>query len=325
MTLRGTVTKLLGSTSLVDVDGRAVECDLRARLFRREGVRLAVGDEVEVALPDDPEPAAPPSAASPAPPVRGMIEAVLPRRSALRRARDFKRDQVVCANVERVVIVTAALDPPYKRAFIDRLVVAAERDGLLPVVVVNKLDLCDAEYARFVRLDLDVYGALGYPTLAVSAETGEGMAALADLLSRGISAVVGPSGVGKSTLLNAVCPGLRLRTGDVSEHDGRGRHTTTAAELVRLPRGGWVIDTPGLRAFGLWDLEPAQVLSGFRDVAEVAQGCRFGDCRHGGEPGCAARAAVAAGDLDEERLQSYLKLRDEVEAEAAARQSARRR
>jgi ribosome biogenesis GTPase len=161
----------------------------------------------------------------------------------------------------------------------------------------------------------------------VSAETCEGLPALRAAFGGHISAVVGPSGVGKSTLLNAVCPGLALRTGEVSEVDGRGRHTTTAAELVRLPGAddGFVIDTPGLRAFGLWDLAPDELLVGFPDIEEAAAGCRFTNCRHGDEPGCAVRAAVDEGALDPERHASYLRLREEVEAEAAQRQAARRR
>jgi ribosome biogenesis GTPase len=177
---------------------------------------------------------------------------------------------------------------------------------------------------------MDVYARLGHPSLLVSAETGEGVDALRAELQGRISAVVGPSGVGKSTLLNAVCPGLQLRTGEVSEVDGRGRHTTTAAELVRLPGAGaadsgFVIDTPGLRAFGLWDLQPGEVLIGFKEIEDAAVACRFTNCGHREEPGCAVKQAVEDGEIDEERYASFLKLRDEVEAEATLRQASRRR
>lgn len=316
--VKGTVTKILGGTSSVDAgpDGVFV-CDLRARLHRKGGLRLAVGDQVAIVPTDDSEAGA----------RRGVIEEVEPRRSALRRVRDFKRDQVVCANVDRIFVVVAAGDPPYKRPFIDRLLVGAARDALPATIVVNKMDLADDEYRELIEEDMDVYGRLGHPSLLVSAETGEGVDALRAELRDRISAVVGPSGVGKSTLLNAVCPGLQLRTGEVSEVDGRGRHTTTAAELVRLPGtdGGFVIDTPGLRAFGLWDLQPDEVLIGFKEIEDAAVSCRFTNCGHREEPGCAVKRAVEEGEVDEERYVSFLKLRDEVEAEAALRQASRRR
>ncbi len=326
--LAGTVTKIVGSATAVATDEGTFQCDLRARLFRRKGERLAVGDEVEVQPVDGSGSACEAEAAreqaGPEGP-RGVIEAIEPRRTALRRVRDFKRDQVVCANVDRVFVVVAALDPPYKRAFIDRLIVACERDGLEPFLVFNKVDLASPEYLELVREDAAVYEALGYPTLLLSAVTGVGLGELTEAFRGRISAVVGPSGVGKSTLLNAVCPGVQLRTGEVSEQDGRGRHTTTAAELVALPsRDGFVVDTPGLRGFGLWDQEPREILQGFRELAAVS-GCRFRDCMHRSEPDCAVRAAVEAGEIDEERHQSYLRLVEEVEANAGARQAARRR
>lgn len=138
--------------------------------------------------------------------------------------------------------------------------------------------------------------------------------------------MIGPSGVGKSTLLNAICPDLDLRVGAVSVQDGRGRHTTTSAVLVPLPDGdGFVVDTPGLRGFGLWDLEPAEVMAGFRELIELAPGCRFRNCLHRTEPGCAVSAAVAAGEVDEERYASYLRLVDDAQASAEARQASRRR
>lgn len=328
--LQGTVTKIDGGTSAVATPAGPLLCDLRGRLFRKHGRRLAVGDAVTV-LPVDAtgaplDPEALTAALAAGEEVRGMIEAIAPRRTALCRVRDFKRDQVVCANVDRIFIVVAVLEPPYKRAFIDRLIVACERDEIEPFLVFNKLDLASEDYAELVAEDAAVYGRLGYRTLLMSAAAGAGLDELREAFGGRISAVIGPSGVGKSTLLNAICPDLDLRVGAVSVQDGRGRHTTTSAVLVPLPDGdGFVVDTPGLRGFGLWDLEPAEVMAGFRELIELAPGCRFRNCLHRTEPGCAVSAAVAAGEVDEERYASYLRLVDDAQASAEARQASRRR
>ena len=312
--VRGTVTKILGASSTVDCGPAGVfQCGLRARLSRKGGVRLAVGDRVLVTPGDVAS-----GETAVGAPVSGMIEEVDPRRTVLRRVRDLKRESVVCANVDRIFIVVAVSDPPYNRSFIDRLIVGVERDALSPVLVVNKIDLADREYRAVVARDMGVYGALGYATLLVSAGTGEGIDAVREAFRGRISAVVGPSGAGKSSLLNLVSPGASLVIGKVSEHDGRGRHTTTAAELVPLVDGleghAFVIDTPGLSEFGLGDIGPEELIAGFREIARAAVECRFKNCGHRAEPGCAVRRDVGSGAIDEERYASWLKLREEMNA-----------
>jgi ribosome biogenesis GTPase len=234
--------------------------------------------------------------AAPAP---GMIEEVDPRRTVLRRGHDLERGHIVCANVDCIFIVVAMSNPPYNRSFIDRLIVGVERDALFPVVVVNKIDLADRESQALAARDMEVYGALGYSALLVSAATGEGIDAVREAFRGRISAVVGPSGVGKSSLLNLVSPGASLLIGRVSDHDGRGRHTTTAAELLPLvdgPEGrGFVIDTPGLGDFGLGDISADELMAGFREVARAAV-----ECRH--EPGTGRSLAARCGGTSVEGL-----------------------
>jgi ribosome biogenesis GTPase len=323
--VRGTVTKILGASSMIDCGPAGVfQCGLRSRLSRKGGVRLAVGDRVMVTPSDVAS-----GEAAVAAPAQGMIEEVDPRRTVLRRVRDLKREYVVCANVDRIFIVVAVSDPPYSRPFIDRLIVGVERDALSPVLVVNKIDLTDRESRALVARAMGVYGALGYSVLLVSAETGEGIDAVREAFRGRISAVVGPSGAGKSSLLNLVSPGASLLIGKVSEHDGRGRHTTTAAELVplvaELGEHGFVIDTPGLSDFGLGDIALDELLAGFREIARAAVECRFKNCGHRAEPGCAVLRDVETGAIDEGRYASWLKLREEINAEATGRQATRRR
>ena len=321
--VHGTVTKILGASSTVDCGPSGVfQCGLRSRLSRKGGVRLAVGDRVLVSPSDV-------GSGEGAVAAPGMIEEVDRRRTVLRRGHDVERGHIVCANVDCIFIVVALSDPPYNRSFIDRLIVGAERDALSPVVVVNKIDLADQESHALVARDRDVYGALGYPALLVSAETGEGIDAVREAFRGRISAVVGPSGAGKSSLLNLVSPGASLLIGRVSDHDGRGRHTTTAAELIPLvdgPEGrGFVIDTPGLGDFGLGDIRADELIAGFREIARAAVECRFTNCGHRAEPGCAVLRDVGSGAIDAERYASWLKLREEITADATGRPATRRR
>ena len=307
--IEGTVTKIEGQASWVDTGEARHRCDLRGKVSRRQNLRLAVGDRVTLTVEGE----------------HAIIEEVLPRRTVLERARSYKRDQVVCANIDQVFLIVSVLEPEYKRNFIDRLLVAIEHDGLEPVLVFNKLDLADEKYREVCAEDARVYRKLGYSVIGTSVESGEGIADLLAAMKDKISALTGPSGVGKSSLINAALPGLGLRTGEVSESSGRGRHTTSWVELVKLPQGGYVADTPGVRGFEVKGVEPSQLPFLFRDIAKHQGGCRFRDCSHRDEPGCSVIPAIQSGEIDEERYDSYRKLRTELEAEEATLKASRKR
>ena len=222
--LSGVVTCIDGRSSTVDAGEAGIfECELRTRLSRHRNLRLAVGDRVEFDRLESDDGVD-----------RGVIEAIAERRSELRRHRENKRDQVLCANIDQVVIMSAVLEPPYKKAFLDRVLVAAEADGLDALIVIGKCDLLvSEEHRELVEMDLEVYRELGYGPLFLSTQAEDGIEALKERLRGRISVITGPSGVGKSTFLNAAIPGVQLRTGEVGR-SGKGRHVTTTARLLGL-------------------------------------------------------------------------------------------
>lgn len=279
-------------------DGHMVAAALRGRLKleTRAGDKVVVGDRVGIEWVDG----------------AWVIERVEPRRTAIvRRGPGGRHPKVVAANLDRVVVVVATREPDLSHGLVDRLLAIAEDSGMHPLLVVNKVDL---EGGRDIAQQVDaLYGGVGYQVLVTSARTGEGAAHLAAELHRGVAALVGPSGVGKSSLLNVVDPGLRLRVGELSSRIRRGRHTTVGARLVPLAGGGFVADTPGFGDVGLWEVAPEDVEHCFPEVAAHRAGCRYRDCAHLKEEGCAVRAAVERGEVAESRYRSYATLRQEAE------------
>lgn len=278
-------------------DGEAVDCTYRKRLGRgrrRETNVLVVGDHVRYALTDD----------------GGVVEEVLPRRNALGRKATKRTNMrhVFAANLDQALIVVAVRQPLLRTGFVDRCLAAAHRDDIAGVVVLNKIDLLDEAGRAEVDAVATVYAEAGIPIHRVSVVDGIGVDAVRDRLRGQVSVVVGPSGAGKSSLINAVQPGLRLRTGEVSESSAKGIHTTTSSRLLPLDGGGHVVDTPGVRAFGLEEMDPPDILLAYPELAAYAPDCRFSACSHDHEPACAIRAAAEAGAVPGWRYENYLRI-----------------
>jgi ribosome biogenesis GTPase len=242
---------------------------------------------------------------------RAILHLVLPRRGVFSRKAPGKRveEQVIAANVDLAFLVTA-LDMDFSPRRLERYLAQCWDSGVSPVIVLNKADECEGVVARVAEAERV---AIGVPVIALSARTGQGMEALGAMLSPGKTIVLlGSSGVGKSTLVNRLLLEEKQATRPTREADSKGRHTTTARELFRLPGGALLMDTPGLREFALWNVDSG-IGETFADIEELARACKFGNCRHEGEPGCAVRAAVDSGALDEARVENRKKLEREQE------------
>ena len=249
------------------------------------------------------------------------ISEILPRRSHLARRNPGggHGERIVAANVDQVVIVFAAANPEPHPRMLDRFLVIAEANELAARIVINKVELVGgADEARKRWMD---YERAGYTIHYTSVKQREGLEPLHDALAGVVSVLTGPSGVGKSSLLNAMFPGLNLRVGEISESVNKGRHTTVGGFVHPLPgaEGGYVVDTPGLREVGMWALSPTELDQCFPELRPFLSGCRFADCRHSVEPGCAVRDAVARGDVSKARYESFIKLREELEGVKPAR------
>ncbi|MBC8506041.1 MAG: ribosome small subunit-dependent GTPase A [Anaerolineales bacterium] len=305
----GLVVGVSSGMCRVDIHNGAapILCDIRGSLKSQEtGFTnvVAAGDQVKINLNGE---------------QRGVVEEVLPRRSIL--ARPYRPDvgkisskqQIVVANIDRVLIVASWREPNIWPALIDRYLIAVQRNQLEAVICVNKIDLVEdpAEFQATIK----PYQDLGFRLILTSAETGAGIDELAVLLKSSTTVLAGLSGVGKSTLLTAIQPSLDLRVGKVTQRGtftGQGRHTTTQSRLWNLENGGVVIDTPGIREFGLVGIKQAQLAEWYPEMVDHLGGCRYSDCSHSNEPGCAIKAAVANGAISELRYKNYTQIYDEL-------------
>ncbi len=313
-----TVLRVDRKRVVVETDeGEILGAALRGRVHRRRGRTkspVAVGDRVTIE--NTVISGAAPHGSGSGPPVTAVITAVGERRSWLLRpeASGRWRNQILVANADRAILVFAHADPRPHAGLVDRLLVACHAGEVPPLLVFNKTDLPPDESVAEL---IDLYDRLGYELVRSCANTGEGVERLRELTLDRCSVFAGPSGTGKSSLINRVLPGVELRTGEISRATRKGKHTTTASCLVRIPGSdGHIIDTPGIKEFGITAIEPTELDLHFPEFP-VPNQCRFLDCRHASEPGCAVLAAVAAGTVARTRHGSYLAFRAELEEKRA--------
>jgi ribosome biogenesis GTPase / thiamine phosphate phosphatase len=303
--LTGTVLRAQGGVYEVETAEGVTEATLRGRIKRdeRSGDRVVAGDRVDIVRSD--------AGAEQV----WTIERVHERSSVLLRKAPGKapRPKAIVANVDQVMIVFAVTRPDPHLRLLDRFLVLCEANGLDALIVANKVDLAGEDAAREL---FGMYERIGYPVLYTAAKEGTGIERLKEQLCGTTSVLTGPSGVGKSSLLNEIQPGLGLRVAAVSQALGKGRHTTVTAELVKLDCGGYVADTPGLRELGLWGVDADELDLYFPEFEDLLGTCKYGNsCTHSHEPGCAVVAAVAAGEVSPSRYESYLRLLEGEEAD----------
>ena len=296
---RGRVLAAIGSTQCtVQADqgqaeaGRRYECTVRrvVRTVAREARSAVVAGDHVLFLPSDDE--------------HGVIERVEPRQGVLARGHQYKQ-HILVANISQVAIIASASDPPLKPALIDRFLVSAAKGGTAALIVLNKCDLVDLADLQPL---IGMYARMGYSIIPTSVTTGLGMPRLRRQLKGQQTVFTGQSGVGKSSLLNSLQPGLGLRVGDVSRVTQKGRHTTRYTELLELQSGGWVVDTPGIRQLELWDVQPVEVEGFFVEFRPFVPRCKFPDCLHVHEEGCAVRLALKYDLISPTRYESYLRM-----------------
>jgi ribosome biogenesis GTPase / thiamine phosphate phosphatase len=294
--MQGLVIRSQSGFFTVKTDTGEIVCRLRGRLLRgrREGDVVAVGDRVSL---------------TPTNPGTGLIEEIEPRHSLFSRLAPNPHgvyQQILIANPDQIVMVFSCAEPAPRFGMLDRFLVIAEQNNVPAVIVANKTDLVGQDRARQL---FGHYPEVGYPVLYTSTRHDLGVAELENQLEGKISLLTGPSGVGKSSLLNKIQPGLGLAVRQISQATSKGRHTTVVRELFELKEGGYVADTPGLKALALWDVEPEEIDAYFPEIRVRVPACQFSDCTHVHEPGCAVLDAVQAGLIHPQRYQSYIRMR----------------
>ncbi len=294
--IEGTVLSVGSARCRLFAGGGEIDCRIPPRIARHQRSTLAVGDRVRIERAEG---------------GTWQLSEVLPRRTVLSRPDPLnpRVQRLIAANVDLVVHVVSLKSPPLRTGLIDRVLVAVERGGARAAIAANKIDLVDSREEALEPLK--IYGRAGVPIVACSARTGEGIAALREIIERQTSACVGHSGVGKSSILNALDERLNLATGDVRKR-GTGRHTTSASTLHDLGGDTIVIDTPGVREFGLWDLTLPELRQSFPEFEEASEWCRFNDCTHLHEPDCEVKRRVESGKIDRARYDAYVRLAKEM-------------
>lgn len=300
--MKGLVIKNTGSwyTVLTD-EGLTVECKIKGN-FRLKGIRstnpVAVGDRVQIVRNQE---------------GTAFITSIDDRRNyIIRKASNLsKQSHILAANVDQAMLIVTINHPQTSTTFIDRFLASAEAYSVPVVLLFNKTDLLNDDEKQLQEAMMQLYGAIGYECRAISAETGEGVEALRPLLQGKITLLSGNSGVGKSTLINRLIPDAKLRTAEISESHNTGMHTTTFSEMLSLPPAGFLIDTPGIKGFGTFDMEPEELTSYFREIFHFSKECRFSNCTHTHEPGCAVLKALDEQLIAPSRYQSYLSMMDD--------------
>ena len=300
--MKGLVVKNTGSWYTVRTDdGQLIESKIKGN-FRLKGIRstnpVAVGDRVELVANQE---------------GTAFITAIDDRRNyIIRKSQNLsKQSHIIAANVDQAFLIVTINYPQTSTTFIDRFLASAEAYRVPVILVFNKTDLLDEDERRYQQMMMTLYENIGYQCVAISAEKGTGVEILESLLQGKTTVLSGNSGVGKSTLINRLVPGASLRTAEISDAHNTGQHTTTFSEMIELPGGGYLIDTPGIKGFGTFDMEPEELTSYFKEIFRFSKDCRFSNCTHTHEPGCAVLQALENHYIAQSRYQSYLSMMED--------------
>ncbi|NQX90826.1 MAG: ribosome small subunit-dependent GTPase A [Flavobacteriales bacterium] len=302
--MKGLVIKSTGSWyKVVAEDGDIIDCQIKGK-FRLKGLRttnpIAVGDQVQFQMEED---------------GTGVIHTIEDRKNyIIRKSVNLsKQAHIVASNVDKAYLVVTLKEPPTSMGFIDRFLITAEAYSIPVTILFNKIDVYDDKAIAKRDHYQQIYESIGYETMTISATRGDGLEALRDSMKSQINLMSGHSGVGKSTLINRLLPDVEIKTSEVSEYHKKGKHTTTFAEMHAMPKGGWLVDTPGIKGFGIIDIPKDELHHHFKEFFALLPECKFHNCLHLNEPGCAVKAAVNEGIISVERYESYLMMYHEDE------------